>query len=111
MFYVYFLYSSNSDRYYIGYTEDVVKRLKEHNHPVVKSKFTSKYLPWELKLSFEVSSVRGDAIRVERFIKKQKSKVFIQKLIAETNNILYFNTLINNILKKSLVRAIPGPRD
>jgi len=31
MFYIYILYSQNSDLYYVGYTDDVNRRLLEHN--------------------------------------------------------------------------------
>lgn len=110
MFYIYILYSTGYDRYYVGHTDDVMRRLNEHNHPEVSTKFTSKYLPWELKLSFSVSTKRGEAIRVEKFIKNQKSKVFLQKLISEEGNENYYATLINNVLIK-VVRAIPRIRD
>jgi putative endonuclease len=111
VFYVYILYSASCDRFYIGHTNDVERRMEEHNHPVEDTKFTSKYLPWELKLSFPVSSERGAAIHVEKFIKSQKSKVFIKTLIAEKDNKAYFTTLIINVLQKKLVRAIPRTRD
>jgi putative endonuclease len=109
MFYVYILHCSESDRYYVGHSSDVHRRLEEHNHPVENKKFTAKYTNWELVTFFQVSENRGDAIRVEKFIKKQKSKVFIIKLIAEKGNEIYITTLIKNVLKK--VRAIPKTRD
>ena len=31
MFTVYIIYSANSDRFYVGYTSDLVKRIHEHN--------------------------------------------------------------------------------
>ena len=34
-----------------------------------------------MPLAFEVSESRGEAIKVERFIKRQKSRTFIKKLI------------------------------
>ena len=111
MFYVYILYSSKCDHYYIGHTEDVVKRLEKHNNPVEKNKYTAKYLPWEIKMSFPASELRGDAIRIEKFIKKQKSKVFIKKLIAEKANREYLEDLITNVINRRLVRAIPHTRD
>jgi putative endonuclease len=37
-FYVYILFSPASDKYYIGHTPDVEKRLYEHNHPQEVSK-------------------------------------------------------------------------
>ena len=111
MFYVYILYSHKSDRYYIGHTPDINKRLSQHNNPR-ENKYTSKYIPWELKLFFKVSESRGEAMVVERFIKKQKSREFIRKLIQENGNQEYFEDFVTNIIKKSqLVRAIPSPRD
>ena len=102
MFYVYILQSIKYDHYYIGHTEDVDKRLKEHNNPVIRYKYTAKYLPWEIKMSFPVSDFRGDAIRVEKVIKKQKSKVFIKKLIAEKDNTEFLEGLITNAIKKEI---------
>jgi putative endonuclease len=100
MFYVYIIYSISANRYYIGHTPDVYKRLGEHNNPQKNTNFTSKYLPWELVLYFVVSESRGEAILVERFIKNQKSREFIRRLLSEKDNRQFFDSLINNILKK-----------
>ena len=100
MYYIYILFSSRSDRYYIGHTSDVQKRLQEHNNPLRPEKYTAKNLPWNLVLSFQVSPDRGQAMITERFIKKQKSRLFIEKLIAQKDHPEYFETLINNILNK-----------
>ncbi len=99
MFYIYILISKKSGKYYVGSTSDVYRRLEEHNNPLVFSKFTAKYLPWELKVFFEVSANRGEAMIVERFIKNQKSKIFLEKLIAEKENQDFISALIENILK------------
>ena len=99
MYYVYILFSSSSDRYYIGHTPDVQKRLEEHNNPTRSDKYTAKHLPWELILFFKVSSDRGEAMIVERFIKRQKSRNLLKKLIVEKDNKDYFDTLVKNILK------------
>jgi putative endonuclease len=99
MFFFYILYSSRSDKYYSGITSDVKRRLEEHNDPSRINKYTSKHIPWEIKLSFKVSDNRGKALMVERFIKNQKSRSFLEKLIIEKNNPDYFVTLIKNILK------------
>jgi putative endonuclease len=100
MYYVYILFSTSSDRYYIGHTPDVQKRLEEHNNPQRSDKYTAKHLPWMLILFFKISTDRGEAMIVERFIKNQKSRLFIEKLIAQKDNLEYFETLTNNILKK-----------
>ena len=85
MFYVYILYSESADKYYIGHTNDPERRLTEHNN-TEDIKFTTKFRPWNLLLSFEVSDVRGEAIKMERFIKKQKSRIFIRRLIESNDD-------------------------
>ena len=100
MYYIYILFSASSDKYYIGHTPDVQKRLKEHNNPSTPNKYTAKHLPWVLASFFKISSDRGEAMIVEKFIKKQKSRIFLAKLIAEKDNPKYFEEMINNILEK-----------
>ena len=83
-FYLYILYSGGSDRYYVGQTNNVQARLKDHNsgdRPTQSTKYTFKHRPWELKCSFCVGEDRGLAMKVERYIKKQKDRRFIEKLI------------------------------
>jgi putative endonuclease len=46
MFFVYVLRSKNHNRFYIGMTTDVKRRLDEHNKG--KTKSTKGYLPWTL---------------------------------------------------------------
>ena len=98
MFFIYILYSGSADRFYIGQTSDVERRLHEHNHPLKNSKFTSKYIPWELMLSFPVSEERAAAMKMEKFIKSQKSRSFIQKLIQNKENSMFFDQLTEDIL-------------
>ena len=80
-YYIYILYSASSHKYYVGQTNDVSRRLFEHNNPI-RSTFTSKHLPWELSCSFPVSEERSNALKVEKYIKKQKSKNYIKQLIS-----------------------------
>ena len=47
-FYIYILYSEKANKYYIGHTSDVNRRLFEHNNPEKSTKFTAKYLPLAL---------------------------------------------------------------
>jgi len=98
MFYVYILYSKAADKFYVGQTSDVARRLLEHNTPIVNSKFTAKYIPWYLMLYFPINHDRRDTIKVEKFIKSQKSRKFIHYLISEKDNYEFFHTLIKNIL-------------
>ena len=46
MYHVYLLKSQKNGSLYIGYTNDVKRRLKEHNTGLVG--YTRKYLPWIL---------------------------------------------------------------
>ena len=88
-YYIYILYSPGSDRYYVGYTYDVGARLKDHNEgdrPDQSTKYTFKHRPWELKASFLVGPDRGMAMKVERFIKRQKSRKFIEKVIESQHD-------------------------
>jgi putative endonuclease len=99
MFYIYFLYSINAGKYYTGCTSDVQNRLVQHNNAIQNS-YTSKYRPWELKASFPVSNNKFEALKIEKFIKNQKSKVFIEKLIDKSDDLDYIQSLIRNVLAK-----------
>jgi len=83
MYYLYILYSEKSDIFYIGSTENPWKRITEHNSdPAIT--FTSKHRPWIIKALFEVGTSRSDAIKMEKFIKKQKSRKLIEMLTNPT---------------------------
>ena len=79
-FFIYNLYSSSTDKYYVGQSEDPFRRLTEHNFGKFHKSTTSGG-PWEIKAIFEISGGRGDVIKIESFIKKQKSRKLIEKLI------------------------------
>ncbi len=68
------------NRFYIGSTKDVISRLESHlnNH----KGFTSKAKDWQL-LHQERFKTRTDAVRREMEIKRWKSRVMIEKLIAK----------------------------
>ena len=78
MYIVYILHSKKLDRYYIGYTNDLCRRLSEHNR--IKGKFTDKGIPWVI-VYLEVFKVKKEAMAREKFIKRKKSKSFIIELI------------------------------
>ena len=56
MYFIYIIYSKKLDRYYVGTTDDVSKRLCEYNSGFYNESFTVKGIPWELNLSFECES-------------------------------------------------------
>jgi putative endonuclease len=71
MFYVYILFSSSLENYYIGSTEDLQKRLVQHNSG--KGNFSRKGIPWKLIVSIECES-RMQAVQLEIKIKKEGLK-------------------------------------
>jgi putative endonuclease len=82
MFYIYFIYSESSDLYYVGHSDNPWRRLEEHNFSEFLT-FTSKHRPWILKAVFECGHSRSEALKVEKFIKKQKSRNLIEAMIAD----------------------------
>ncbi len=67
MYYVYIVKSTIKNWYYVGSTEDVSKRLKEHNAGITAS--TKPYAPFELVVSEEYNS-KTQAIKRELKIKR-----------------------------------------
>jgi putative endonuclease len=66
MFYTYVLRSKKDNKFYVGYTEDLKKRLKEHNEDKVSS--TKSRKPLEL-IFYEAFVNKKDAILREKFLK------------------------------------------
>jgi putative endonuclease len=80
-FYIYILYSTSSNIYYVGYTHDFEQRFIQHNTSD-QNTFTSKHRPWQLKAVYYAGTIEAEAMKIEKFIKKQKSRKLIEKLIA-----------------------------
>ena len=76
--YVYIIYSKAHDRFYIGHCSDISNRLKRHNDGATPS--TKPYRPWEI-VYYEILETKSEAIKREKEIKKQKSRIYIEKLI------------------------------
>jgi len=70
------------DKYYIGYTTDLTKRLDEHNAGV--SVYVSKASDWVLKYQ-ESFPERELAMKREKEIKNKKSRKYIDWLISPVN--------------------------
>jgi putative endonuclease len=78
MHFVYVLYSSTRDKYYVGSCEDVDKRLVKHN--TNHSGFTGKTGDWIIKWTEEHPG-KSTAVKRENQIKAWKSRKMIEKLI------------------------------
>ena len=77
---VYILRSQKSGKYYIGSTENLERRLKEHYRGKVYT--TKRMLPVELVFKQEYSSIKF-AENIERKLKDFKSRMIIEKIIQE----------------------------
>ncbi|MEI8096624.1 MAG: GIY-YIG nuclease family protein [Candidatus Moraniibacteriota bacterium] len=78
MYYVYILQSKKNKRLYKGVTNDLKRRLKEHNSGNVP--FTKNLMPWEL-VFYEAFLSKEDASREEKFLKSGKGRDRIKWLL------------------------------
>jgi putative endonuclease len=74
-FYVYLLKSYEYDKLYVGSTNDLRKRLKEHNYGLNQS--TKPYKPWKL-IYYEACLNITDAKRRERYLKTNQGSRMIK---------------------------------
>ena len=77
--YVYILYSETIQKYYIGYSSAPEQRLEFHNSSLNKI-WSKRGQPWVLKCTFLFAD-KATALRAEKFIKRMKSKSFLEKII------------------------------
>jgi predicted GIY-YIG superfamily endonuclease len=77
MRYVYILQSElDPERYYTGLTDDLDRRLEEHN--AGKSIHTNKFKPWKIKTYIAFSDYKK-AEEFEAFLKTGNGRQFIKK--------------------------------
>jgi putative endonuclease len=69
MFYVYLLKSKQDNKLYVGYTQDLRRRVAEHNDGLSRS--TANRGPFEL-IYYEAFRGKSDAIKREKSIKQFK---------------------------------------
>ena len=84
MHYLYIIYSPLLDKYYVGETNDIQRRIPEHKTRTFKGSYTSQTTDWELKLSLLFENI-NQARKAEAFIKRMNSKKFIEKLILDSD--------------------------
>lgn len=77
-FFTYILLSTKTNRFYVGSTQDLEKRVNSHNRGEVKS--TKHGIMWKLVYSEEYKT-RSAAFKREHEIKSKKSRKFIEALI------------------------------
>lgn len=77
---VYIIKSKKDGRYYIGSSNDISRRLYEHNH-AAGGKYSSLHGPWELVWSRECATIEG-ARNEERRIKSFKGGNAFKSLVG-----------------------------
>lgn len=81
MWYVYILYSISGEKTYTGFSNDVTRRLEEHNVTASKG-FTLRYRPWKL-IRTEPFAEKSKAMARERFLKTGKGREEVQKFVQQ----------------------------
>jgi putative endonuclease len=76
-YFTYILFSYTNGRYYIGHTEDIIKRLEDHNNGFCKS--TKHGVPWHIVFTNSVET-RGEAMKLENSIKKRGAKRYLKDI-------------------------------
>jgi len=75
MYFTYVLLSKKDNKFYIGYSDDLVKRLKQHKSGNVLS--TKNRLPIKI-IYFEACTNKFDAIKRERYLKTGMGKRYLR---------------------------------
>jgi putative endonuclease len=78
MWYVYILRSARDKKLYVGSTNDIARRLTEHNSGKVDS--TRNRRPFGLEAYFALGH-KSRAIELERYLKSGSGRAFLQKRI------------------------------
>jgi putative endonuclease len=75
MYYIYVLYSLKDRKLYTGYTDDIKRRINEHNQGLVSS--TKHRRPLEL-IYYEYGGTKEDAIKRESCLKSGRGKKYLK---------------------------------
>lgn len=77
-YFVYILQSEKDESFYIGYSENPIVRLEKHNSS--KTGYTSTKKPWKIVYTEEFRT-KSEALKREKFLKRQKNRSFYERLI------------------------------
>lgn len=79
-YYVYTLESKSQARLYVGFTDNLKKRLEEHNQG---SNFSTKsFRPWRV-IHYEAYMNKKDALRREKYLKTSQGARLLQRMLKE----------------------------
>jgi putative endonuclease len=80
-YYVYVLQSHKDDKFYIGFTNNIERRMIEHNSGQGTS--TAPRRPFKL-IYYEAHLSKEDAMRRERYFKTTKGKVTLRQVLKDS---------------------------
>ena len=80
MYFVYIIKSAKDESWYYGFSENLDKRLGNHN--AGKSIYTKGKLPWVLIFQRGFES-KTEALKFERSLKKLRNKKYIRETFSE----------------------------
>ena len=80
-FVVYILFSKKFDKTYVGFTSNLIQRIKSHNFLATKG-YTIRYRPWVVIENHFFNS-KKEAMQMEKFYKTGKGREIIKKIIEK----------------------------
>ena len=83
-YYLYILYSETTDHYYVDSSSDIIKRVLQHNAGATTS--TKPGRPWKIVYS-EIFSTKTEAIKRENYLKRMKSRVYLESIIKNNTSL------------------------
>ena len=82
MWYLYILKSERHGKFYVGISQNPVKRFQQHNSQE-NIGYTSKGQPWIMMGVWKAAVSEAEALSIERFIKKHKNTRIIHHLLED----------------------------
>jgi putative endonuclease len=79
-FVVYILFSSTHNKNYVGYTTDLINRMKSHN--MLGNDWTKKFRPWHV-VYLEFYNLKKDAMAREKYFKSGRGLYFKKQIISD----------------------------
>ncbi len=80
MYYIYVIQSKKDKNLYIGYTDNLVKRFKEHNIGLVES---TKHRKPFIIVYYEACNVLKDAVKREKSLKTGFGRAYLKRRLSD----------------------------
>ncbi len=100
-YWIYILQVSNG-YYYTGYTNNLIRRYKDHISGKADCKYTRSFPPVKIKQCWQVFEDKGSAMKIENLIKRKGRKVK-EDLVNNPKKLkkIVFNSLVLNLKIKT----------